>query len=86
MNTDAKSGRSGIEVVASEVVGIVVSVVCYREGMTRGGGGGMVEVFIREAILSTFGEGLSRFRSLLVKSDETEELYIVWKLEGEGVE
>nr|GEU94177.1 retrovirus-related Pol polyprotein from transposon TNT 1-94 [Tanacetum cinerariifolium] len=52
-------------------------VVKCKEGLMGEGGGGRFEVFIREAILLIYGPVLSRFSSLLVKSDEREELYMV---------
>ncbi|GKF05837.1 hypothetical protein Tco_0036505, partial [Tanacetum coccineum] len=52
-------------------------VVRCEEGLTRGGEGGTVAVFIREAISLTSRPVLSRFSSLLVKLDKTEELCMV---------
>ncbi|GKC13311.1 hypothetical protein Tco_1010093, partial [Tanacetum coccineum] len=44
LNTDAKSGSAGNEVVASKAVGVGVGVACCRRGLKIGGGGGMVIV------------------------------------------
>nr|GEZ09731.1 hypothetical protein [Tanacetum cinerariifolium] len=59
-----------VVIVMESGVGCEVIVVRCREGITRGGGRGTVEVSIRELIS---GDGSLRFRSLLVKSDEMEE-------------
>ncbi|GKD54154.1 hypothetical protein Tco_1287541, partial [Tanacetum coccineum] len=61
LNSKAKSGSEGNEVVASEVVGV---------------GDDVLVVSINEAISLLAGDEFSRFRNLLVKSEETEELCV----------
>nr|GEW96206.1 hypothetical protein [Tanacetum cinerariifolium] len=73
-----------------EVIVVIVGVCCCRRGLKNGGGGGVVvvkpdvisevavtwgaEVSIKDAISLFARDGFSRFRNLLVKSGETEEL------------
>ncbi|GJX50713.1 hypothetical protein Tco_0277558 [Tanacetum coccineum] len=71
LNTEVKFGREVNEVVASEVVGVGAGVACCRRGLKNEV---RAEVSINEAISLSAGDGFSRFRSLLVKSEETEEL------------
>ncbi|GJZ46615.1 hypothetical protein Tco_0594211 [Tanacetum coccineum] len=90
LNTKSNSGSARNEVVVSEAVGIVVGVACYGRRLKKGGGGRIVVVktdvisgtaiigtvvSIKESISLSAREGFSRFRSLLVNSEETEELY-----------
>ncbi|GKC04639.1 hypothetical protein Tco_0996249 [Tanacetum coccineum] len=42
LNTEAKSGRAGVEVVASEVIGVGVGVASFYRGLKKGGGGTVV--------------------------------------------
>nr|GEX90685.1 hypothetical protein [Tanacetum cinerariifolium] len=58
-----KSKSEGNEVVASEVVGVEVGVACCKRGLNNEG----------------VGDGFSRFRSLFVKLDETEQLVQVYQ-------
>ncbi|GKG47866.1 hypothetical protein Tco_0507351, partial [Tanacetum coccineum] len=90
LNTKEKSKSAGNKVIASEVVGVGVCVACYKRGLKNRGGGGVVvvkldvcsrtviagraKVSINEAISLSTRDGFSRFRSLLVKSKETDEL------------
>nr|GEX65268.1 hypothetical protein [Tanacetum cinerariifolium] len=60
-----------VVVVVESGVGCGVIVVRCGEGLTEGGGEGTIKVSIRELIS---GDGSSKFRSLLVKLDETKEL------------
>ncbi|GKD83215.1 hypothetical protein Tco_1350054 [Tanacetum coccineum] len=71
------SGSAGDEVVALEVIGVGVGVACCGKGLKKVCGGRIVVVEMDEAMPLSNGEGFSRFRSFLVKSDETEELCIV---------
>ncbi|GJX50786.1 hypothetical protein Tco_0277631 [Tanacetum coccineum] len=64
LNMNEKYGSAGNEVVTSEAVGVGVGVGLFK---------GLNE---EEAISLSVGEAFSKFRSLLVKSDETEELCI----------
>ncbi|GKE24315.1 hypothetical protein Tco_1435827 [Tanacetum coccineum] len=71
LNTEAKSGSAGSDVVVSEAVGVRVGVASCCRGLKK-----RVVVSIKEAILLSVGDGLLRFRSLLVKLEEIEELYV----------
>ncbi|GKG44122.1 hypothetical protein Tco_0483215, partial [Tanacetum coccineum] len=70
LNIEAKSGSARSDVVVSEVVGVGFGVASCCIALKKGG------VSIKEAISLSAGDGLSRFRSLLVKSEETEELCV----------
>nr|GFA60720.1 hypothetical protein [Tanacetum cinerariifolium] len=41
LNTEAKSGSAGSDVVVSEAVGVRVGVACYDRGLKNEGGGGV---------------------------------------------